>query len=100
MFAFLFVQTVRTNLPMLSDIDDYIKFSAGCIKQALQKAEKLWGVTALTNIANSEQSPYTPGSSHHAIPLLLERKKNGHIEGLIYKQYIADSFVHSKTCHM
>ena len=53
----------------------------------------------IINIAKSGQSSHTPGSSHQAIPFLLERKKNGHIEGLIYRQYMANSFVQSITCH-
>ena len=47
------------------------------------------------NIAKSEQSSHTPGSSHRR---LLERKKNWTNKGTD-KQYVADSFIHIKTCH-
>ena len=52
------------------------------------------------NIAKSEQSSHTPGGSHHR-PYhfnLLERKKNWTNKGTD-KQYVADSFIHIRTCH-
>ena len=57
-------------------------------------------VGAQLNIAKSEQSSHNPGGSHQR-PYhfnLLERKKNGQIK--TDKQYVADSFIHSTTCHI
>ena len=54
----------------------------------------------MINIAKSEQSSHTPGGSHHR-PYhfnVMERKQNWTNKGTD-KQYVADSFIHIRTCH-
>ena len=52
------------------------------------------------NIAKSEQSSHTPRGSHHGPYHFnrLEIKQNWTNKGTD-KQYLADSFIHIRTCH-
>ena len=51
------------------------------------------------NIAKSEQSSHTPGSSHQRQTTLI-RKKEKWINKETDKPYLADSLIHNTTCHI
>ena len=58
-----------------------------------------YSINISVNIAKSEQSSHTPGVAIRGHTTnLLEGKKNGQIKTV--KQYVADSFIHSTTCHI